>query len=796
MRKECASPLKRRKKVGAATPAGGGARTGHKKPREKKGAKSVWKKIGKAALSIFLIMVITGSIVVGAFAIYVLNFVDGTMDVDLDNLKLAETTIVYVKNSETGEYEEYKRFYEAENNRIWVNIEDIPQQLQDAFVAIEDKRFYEHEGVDWRRTVYAFANMVIHMSTQGQGGSTITQQLVKNLTNDADKSPARKIQEIMRAQYLEKNFTKKTILECYLNKIPLSATDSTAGVQSAAQYYFGKDVGDLSLVECATLAAIPKGTSKYNPYTNPDNNKKRRQQVLYEMKEQGYISQEEYEQAKDADITLVGEDAHKAEVKPNEVHNYFIDTLIDDVVHRLETEKGYSHDFAQDLFYTGGLRIYATMDPRIQKIMESGYESGDIFPKLSGDEQPQSAMMIMDYSGNIVGVVGGRGEKTGNRLQNRATMSRRQPGSSLKPLSVYAPALENNLINYSTLYSDTPSMKDEKNQDWPRNYSGRYSGNRTVEYALEVSLNTVPVRIVKDMTVDRAYDFAVSKFHLQLADEDRTIRRLPIGDLYKGVSVEEMTAAFATFGNLGMYYEPYTFTLIEDSKGDVVMEKPQTGTQTISPDTAMIMNELLQQVVTGPSGTGRVARFGNMPIFAKTGTAGTEAQASDRWFVGGTPYYIGACWFGYEKSSTPLPKAASSAPHVAWREIMSQVHQGLTVKDFPTTDTVVSRHYCVETGKLATTGCPHTAVGWYKTGSLPGLCTSHAGSAVDSNSSSSSGGGGGGSQTATSVPETTPEATKKPEPTTEPSVDITLPPVEPTTQPAQEPTTQAVQAEQ
>lgn len=781
------------------TSAGGRAHTGHKKTKEKKGAKSIWKKIGKVALSIFLIMVITGAIVVGAFAIYVLNFVDGTMDVDLDNLKLAETSIVYVKNNETGEYEEYKRFYEAENNRIWVNIEDIPQQLQDAFVAIEDKRFYEHEGVDWRRTAYAFVNMVVNMSTDGQGGSTITQQLVKNLTNDTERSPARKIQEIMRAQYLEENFTKKTILECYLNRIPLSSTSSIAGVQSAAQYYFGKDVGELNLVECATLAAIPKGTSRYNPYTNPENNKKRRQQVLYEMKEQGYISEEEYEQTKDVDITLVGENAQPAEVEPDEVHNYFIDTLIDDVVNRLETEKGYSHEFAQDLFYTGGLRIYATMDPRIQEIVESGYESGDIFPTLSGDEQPQSAMMIMDYSGNILGVVGGRGEKTGNRLQNRATMSRRQPGSALKPLSVYAPALENNLINYSTLYSDTPFMKDENNQDWPQNYSGRYSGNRTVEYALEVSLNTVPVRIVNDLTTDRAYDFSVSKFHLQLAEEDRTIRRLPIGDLYKGVTVEEMTAAFATFGNLGVYYEPYTFTLIEDSKGDVVLEKPQTGTQSLSPDTAMIMNKLLQQVMTGSSGTGRVARFGNMPIFAKTGTAGTEAQASDRWFVGGTPYYIGACWFGYEMSSNPLPRAASSAPHVAWREIMSQVHQGLAVKDFPTTDTVVSRHYCAETGKLATTGCPQTAVGWYKTGSLPGLCTSHAGSAVDAGSSVSSGEGGTGGQAVASMPATVPETTEKPEPTTEPPVDITLPPEEQTTQatlPTQEPTTQADQTDQ
>lgn len=695
-----------------------------KKEKKKKNKKQ---RIAKIFLTVFLIGVITVSLVVGCFMFYAFTMVDGTMDEDLDNLALNLTTTIYVDDGD-GEYREYKRLH-GEFNRIWVDYinpenvelpadyEGIPATLANAFIAIEDKRFNEHEGVDWKRTLGGFINEFVPIYSSRQGGSTITQQLVKNLTDDRSQLASRKVREIMRARYLESKYSKDTILECYLNTIPMG--HGTYGVEVAANYYFGKSVKDLTLVECASLASITKSPTYYAPDDYPEANKERRELVLAAMLEQGYITQEEYDEAIATELVVVAEERV---LNQNEVNSYFIDALIEQVSSDLSEKYGYDESHANKLFYSGGYKIYATVDLDAQAIAESVFSDTETYA-IEGKDGAKltGSITVMDYTGNVKAIVGGIGEKTSNRGFNNATDAIRQPGSTMKPLAAYAPAIENDLITYSTIINDA---KANYNGWTPVNWYGTYWGNVTVQYALERSINAIPVQLVNTLTPQVSFDFLTQKLGITtLNAEDVNLAPLGMGGTNGGLNTLESAAAFAVFGNGGLYYEPNFYTKVTDQDGKTVLERKAQPKMAISEDTATVMNHLLQTVVYGEKGTGAGARsyIPNMKIYAKTGTSNDQ---NDLWFVGGSPYYVASCWCGYEVQQ-PIADAHSGIARKMWGAVMSKIHTGLKAKEFKDSSYATELEYCKTTGLIANEGCPEKATGWYRKSNIPEVCTTH-----------------------------------------------------------------------
>lgn len=696
-----------------------------KKKRKKKSTKQ---RVLKFLLTVFLVGIITVSIVVGSFLFYAFTMVDGTMDEDLEN-SLNYTTTIYVDDG-NGNYEEYRRLH-GEYNRIWIEYnkvaidkkdpeyDGIPQILANAFVAIEDKRFFEHEGIDWKRTMGAFINEFVPIYSSRQGGSTITQQLVKNLTDDRSQKASRKVREIMRARYLEGKYSKDTILECYLNTIPLG--HGTYGVEVAANYYFGKSVNELNIAECAAIAAITKSPSNYAPDDYPENNKKRRESVLFEMYDQGYITKDEYNEALNTELTVV---ADKRVLNQDTVNSYFVDALITEVSEDLAQKYGYDQAHANKLFYTGGYKIYATVDTDIQASAEEVFNNSDAYAiKASNGKYMTGGITVMDYQGNVKALVGGIGEKTANRGFNCATDAIRQPGSTMKPLAAYAPAIEQDLITYSSIVNDTKTNYS----GWtPKNWYSSYWGNITVQYALERSVNTIPVYLVNKLTPQTSYDFLTQKLGITtLNKEDINLSPLGMGGTNGGLTTLESAAAFAVFGNGGNYYEPSLYTKVTDQKGKIILEHNTQPQMAISEDTATVMNHLLQTVVYGANGTGSGAKsyVPNMKIYAKTGTSNDQ---NDLWFVGGTPYYVASCWCGYEVMQ-PIPKKYSGIARDMWGNVMSKIHKGLKAKEFTDSSYAVKKYYCTSTGQLATSSCPKKEVGWYRKSNIPTVCTSHSG---------------------------------------------------------------------
>lgn len=691
----------------------------------------------KSILTVFLIFLITGCLVAGSLVVYVFAFVDGTMKEDLDNLELSYTTVIYVQDDD-GNWVEYQRLHDEEN-RIWVDYDKekaiaedpeytgIPQNLANAFVAIEDKRFLEHDGVDWRRTAAAFINMVIPMSNNKFGGSTITQQLVKNITDDDDKKASRKVREIMRARYLEGEYTKEVILECYMNTIAMGK--GMCGVAVPAEYYYGKTVDELTLAECASLAAITKSPEYYRPDKNPKNNLERRNDVLYEMYDQGLITEAEYNDAVNEEMKVV---ADSSALKENiEINSYFVDALIEEVIVELMEVYGYKREYAVEDFYNGGYKIYCTMDPDVQESLEKVFT--DKKYALSGKDGTtlQGSMTILDYEGNVKGVVGGIGEKTENRGLNRATMSKRQPGSTMKPLAAYSLAIENDLITYSTIVDDKKTVYYEgKEYEWyPVNWYDHYKGKMNIEYALRRSVNTIPVYLVDLLTPQKSFDFVFEKLKLSglNPEADANYSPLGMGGTNGGITTMQSAAAYQVFGNGGLYYEPTTIVSIYDRYGELVMENDTVPTVAVGEDTATVMNHLLQKVVRGQDGTGDdvLAYMSEMPIYAKTGTSD---DANDLWFVGGTPYYVASCWCGFD-SMQGISKANEKTALKMWGTVMADVHKDLAVKNFEDSRYTQCRIYCAESGELARDGCPVGGYGWYKaTGQK--VCSTHGGNVI------------------------------------------------------------------
>ncbi len=703
--------------------------------RRKKGVKITGKVISaicKCLLTIFLIGVITASMVGCVLVVYVVASYDSAEVPDLKQITQNQTSMIYVKDEKTGEFVLDQQIEGV--NKIWTSLNNIPVNLQNAVIAIEDERFRDHYGVDWKRTISAFANLVLHFSSQEYGGSTITQQLIKILTQDDEHKIERKITEIFRAIEMEKNYaTKDEILEAYLNLLPLGAVD---GVGAGAKYFFGKDVQDLTLAECAYMASITKGPSLYSPYLHPENARRRQQTVLYKMYELGMINADEYKQAANEEVTF------KSSFKREAVQDYYVDLLIEDIIEDLMEEYDYPYKYAENMVYYGGLRIYSAEIPSQQDKVEAVFADDGNFPKhLSRDEKdPQAAIFIMDYDGRVVATVGGRGEKTANRIQNRSTMSKRQPGSAMKPLGAYAPAIDMNLVNYSTVILDEPIIELSPGKMWPPNYGGSRYGNMPLVHHLKRSVNTTAVKLVNMMTPQTSFDFVTQKLELTtlIKPEKRNGKiytdidysPLALGGMTDGVYCSEMAAAYQVFGNGGKYNAPYTYYKVSQLQKEeevLLLEHKPYSIQAIAEDSAYVMNRLLQQVIYGGSGaTGRqlASSWEGWQIFGKTGTTGDLDVTPDVYFCGGTPYYVGACWLGYDYIKD-LTSTQSQFAKTLWNKSMLALHKGLEIKDYAYKGDTVEEYFCTQTGQLATSGCSSTELGVYRKSNVPGYCTVH-----------------------------------------------------------------------
>ncbi len=714
------------------------AKNVRKKPKKKRKPLNPKAKKGITALLALALTALVSLVIVSTYLIiYMVSYVNGEAKIDIADYKenQAQTTIVYAYNS-NDEAVELTRLH-GEQNRVWTSIDEIPESLQKAYIALEDKRFEKHSGVDWIRTLKA----VITFGKSG-GGSTLTQQLIKNLTGENGKTVSRKFYEILNALNLEKNASKATILEAYMNTVYMS--HGCYGVKTTAEKYFGKDLSELNIAECASIAAITQNPSTNDPLLHPEANRKRQLTCLRNMLKEGYISQEEYDEAVAYEMVFTNSEnyvkkdssddsSNASSAAATEIQSYYVDYVIQSVINDLVSQCGYTKSQASKLIYNGGLRIYSAVDTSIQEQLEDVYVNKVTMPAYNKNvPDAQSAMTIMDYSGRILAMVGGIGEKTENRGLNRATTPR-QPGSSIKPLSIYAPAIEEKYVTWSTkiqnygiahYYSDGGTG--------PVNYGndpGSPDSYVTVQHALCVSYNTVPAQILKQMGVDLSYKYATEKFRLSYLDEsDKNMSSLAVGGASKGVTTVQMAAAFAAFGNGGKYYEPYCYYKVTNANGTKIYLQHQDseGEQVISPDTADVMNKLLQTVVTDAAHMATARNYGisGFETFAKTGTTSDD---KDRWFVGGTPYYVAAVWYGCDMPKQLSAYVSGSPSGKIFDEVMTRIHKGLTAKPFDThSNLVMSATYCTQSGFLASESCTSTATGWYTKSNLPGHCTSCA----------------------------------------------------------------------
>ena len=706
-----------------------------KKPKSPKNlTKKAYILWGILATCVLTVLVVVTTVLVSAIV-----YVKGDLVVNLDEYKANQnqTSFVYAYDK-SGATVELARLH-GEEDRVWVDLDDMSPYLKEAFIALEDTRFMKHHGVDWIRTF----GVIIKPKNIGQGGSTITQQLIKNITNNKEVTIVRKYREILMALNLEENYDKDVILEAYLNTLYLGS--GCYGVKTASEKYFGKDVSELDAAECACLAVITKAPTKYNPLLNPEENLKRRNHCLKLMYDEGKgcLNEEEYNAATTENLIFTNspdyvpsdkiKDTKTANEEEKVINSFYVDYVIQAVRDDLMEKYGYSKQQATNQIYYGGLKIYTAVDLDVQATLEDVYVNRKSFPDMVSKKdgsKVQSAMTIMDYKGRIVAMVGQAGAKTQNRGLNRAANSYRQPGSTIKPLATYAPAIDMNIYNYSSMIKDYAIAVN--GSLWPHNVDKSLgSGNNvTVKYAIQKSLNTVPARIINyDVGIDNSFNFLRDNFHLSRLDEkeDRTLSPLATGALTNGTTTVEMAAAYATFGNGGLYYKPYAYYKVTNSSGsEIVLSNENPASQrAISEETSDIMCELLQTVDTSYYGTASNVR--KFQIMAKTGTTSSD---KDRWFCAGTPYYVAAVWVGFDSPET-LNASVNPGGKIFFR-VFDDIHKGLDAKQFPKSSGTVEKSFCSRTGKLASSNCGSTQKGWYKITSLPAVCTSCSASSSSS----------------------------------------------------------------
>lgn len=735
-----------------------------KKRRKRKKKKGIIRRIFKF---IFIVGIILCFAIGGAGLGVVMGIIEGTDAINVADV-VPESYTSFIYDSQGNEIDNLH----GDENREYAKLETIPVSLRHAVIAIEDERFYEHNGIDIRGI---FRALVVNIENRNfsQGASTITQQLIKNEVLTNDKKIQRKIKEQYLAIIFERDLQKQLgskqqakdyILELYLNSIALN--HGLNGVQAASKFYFGKEVSDLTLAESACIAGITQNPSLYSPITHPEENKERQLTVLTKMLELGYITQSEYDQAAAEDIysKLVG--SKTEEVVGEAKHNYFVDALIVQVAEDLMSERGMTKAQAYDMIYSGGLKINATIDMNMQAIMEEVYKNDDFFPstgntleatytisvmdnetekqthyyetrtvnsqeeaeafaaemkaqyedsahttvadKLTVASSLQSSMVIMDYhNGEIKALVGGRGEKQGDTVFNRATQALRQPGSCFKPLAAYAPAIDMGLLMPGSIIIDEPLKVGSKQfQNWNKSYKGP----TTVREGIRESMNILAVKTIMQVGYDKSFEYLQNFGFTTLVDNETRNGQTftdkgpatALGGITDGVSVLELTGAYSTIANGGLYNKPKFYTTIYDHDGNVLLENKDEPTRVLKETTAYLLTDMMVDVVTGRGGyaTGTAANFSGMSIAGKTGTTTDD---KDLTFVGYTPYYCAGIWLGYD---TPKVIPGGGTTHLKiWKEIMSRVHEGLADTGFSRPSGIVSRSFCSVSGMVPTGLC-------------------------------------------------------------------------------------------
>ena len=617
-------------------------------------------------------------------------------------------------------------------NREYVSISAIKKTyLDDAFKAIEDERFDEHNGIAPKRIGSAILSALVNGGSATHGGSTITQQTVKLVSGADQISAQRKVQEWYNAIRLEQSKSKDQIMELYINLVPMG--NSYVGVQSAAKAYFDKEAKDLNLVECAFLAGIPNRPSTYNPLTESGkrNALRRMRIVLGKMHELLMITDQEYQAALNTELQLRKK---PQTVSATQINSYFVDYVIEDVISALVTRRGYSPDMASLAVYNHGLTIETTLDPSIQAKVEQTFKTPELFFFDSANmidlpEKPNGSIVVIDNlvsPGEIKAIVGGFGEKTGNFVLNRAIDSYRQPGSSIKPLAVYGPSIDTGKITTASIFTDQEVFLDDKNPEtpYPKNAYKKFKGNMTVRRALVVSSNTVAAQIWLNVLSGDT-----SLLYLRLVGIDRSTENyvsISLGSFSKGMTALEMSGAYATFANQGLYTEPYAFTRVLDSEGNVLLENVPKFTQVYKPETAFIITDILKGVLAG-EGTAAGYALTDMPEAGKTGTTDNNR---DKWFCGYTRYYTAAVWYGYDNklALTAIPKDDEKDAIKIWQDAMNRIHEGLDPIDFDPPVGIVSMTVCTESGLKALPTCPTTVKEYFVPGALMNpnsTCTLH-----------------------------------------------------------------------
>ena len=619
----------------------------------------------------------------------------------------------------------------SERNRDNIKLSEMPNNLKNAYIAIEDQRFYKHHGVDIKRTGAAILSYVIRRGSSSCGGSTITQQLVKNLTGDDSNTISRKVKEWFYACVLDCSFSKDDILEAYLNIIYTGP--NIYGVKEAALYYFNRDVKDLNLAECAFLAGINNSPNSYNPFSDTDKSEKiskRTKTVLSKMKELGYISENEYNEA----VSQVddGLKFSKGNLQNNSsVYSYHTDGLINEIVSDFSNRKHISQDFATNYFYLSGSSIYSTQNSDIQKVVENECKNKKYVLKSSKtDDYAQAAIVIMDQSnGYVIACSGGLGEKTKSRGFNRATQMKRQTGSSMKPVAVLAPAIEKKLVTNVTVFADEPTTFTDYNGEAysPIDYDN-YKGSITLRQAVESSQNIPFVKLMEQLTPQVSIRYLKKMGITTLNDKDVNLA-LALGGLDQGISPLEFAGAYSSIANDGIYIEPTFYTKINSHSNETVLISKQKKRRVISKDAAFILKQLLTEPVTGSAGTATYCSISGMDVAAKTGTTN---ENYDRWLCGFTPYYTAVCWYGFDMNES-INFNGKNPAGLIWSSVMKNIHSGLPSKKFEKTDGVVTSTICRDSGKVANSSCPNTFTEYFLKGTVPDMCTQHSGSSMNSN---------------------------------------------------------------
>jgi len=715
-----------------------------------------------AVATVLLILLICATVFVGILGNYLQDdILTEAADWSLEDYDLERTSFIYYVDG-NGDIQQLQQIYTT-TDRQWASLEDIPQALIDAAVAIEDKRFYEHQGVDWITTVKACLNMFFGGDDQF-GGSTITQQLVKNITQEKSVTVQRKVMEIFRAQLFEREYDKDLIMEYYLNRIYLGR--GCYGVKSAAAEYFGKELQNLSPAECASLISITNNPSMFNPYSQSvykykgeerdgaGRNRFRQLNVLSEMHNQGYLTDEEYEEAvsqemifkegiADSDRWTVCENqlcgyagtrsnfsgsgdswycpvcGSLTAVSTNasqHIYSWFVDAVIIDFASYLAEQDGKeweeldepAREVYLDRIQKGGYHIYTTMDMKVQKQVDAVYTDLSNLPKTNSQQQLQSAIVVIDNeTGDVVALAGGVGEKDTFLGYHRATQAKLQTGSSQKPISVYAPAFESGKVTPATVFKDLPVTYTEGN--WPKNDNRKYQYSRTVYQGIVSSINTISVRTLDAVGAEYGYSFAKYNFGQEsLVEQYPTeyemksdIGRAPLalGALTLGSTVQEMSAAYATFANDGTWREPRLYTKIYNSDGELVVDNTQDSRRILSAKTIDYMNYCLYNAAN--NGTGGAAIFPGQTIAGKTGTTSSNR---DRWFCGYTAHYTAAVWVGYDQPEQIHINTANPAA-MLWKKVMQPIHEGLSKEALFNNNNFRSVAICLDSGKLATNAC-------------------------------------------------------------------------------------------